>query len=88
MKRHGVPATLTSTGRIASTWIPGEADRLTGRHRWVEVWTRFRQQHPRFTSARLLVAAWRHGVVLGGPAMSASCLPSTVNPLARHRWQE
>ena len=70
MKRHGVPATLTSAGRVVTTWNPGEAESLTGWLRWREVWARLRQQHTRRTSVRLLLAAWRHGVALGGPAIT------------------
>jgi hypothetical protein len=67
--RHGVPATLTSTGRVVSTWLPGEANALTGLRRWREVWHRLRLAHNRRSALRVLVAAWRHGVVLSGPAV-------------------
>lgn len=67
MIRHGVPATLTTTGRVVSTWVPGEADVLTGLARWREVWGRLRTQYGRWQALRIMVAAWRHGVVLSGP---------------------
>jgi hypothetical protein len=62
--RHGVPATITSTGRVTQTWTPGPDNRLRGPRRYAEAWRRLRQQHDRRTSARLLAAAWRHGFVL------------------------
>lgn len=64
MKRHGVPATITSTGRIAQTWTPGEANDLPEHLRLLEAWSRLRCRHGRWASARLLAAAWRHGFVL------------------------
>ena len=70
--RHGVPATLTSAGRVAQTWLPGPADRLTGWRRWWEVYRRLRRHHGRWTGLRLTAAAWRHGVTLSGPAMTTT----------------
>jgi hypothetical protein len=64
MRRHGVPATITSTGRVTSTWLPGEDDTLTGLPRMREAWRRLRHHHGRLTTARLVLAAWRHGFVL------------------------
>jgi hypothetical protein len=72
IRRHGVPATLTSTGRVSHTWLPGEADRLTGWRRWWEVCRRFRHHHGWPTALRLTAAAWRHGVTLSGPAMTTT----------------
>jgi hypothetical protein len=64
MKRHGVPATITSTGRVTGTWTPGEANDLPEHLRLLEAWARLRTRHNRRTALRLLVAAWRHGFVL------------------------
>jgi hypothetical protein len=64
MRRHGVPATITSTGRIAHSWTPGPDDSLPTLRRYREAWRRLRQKHDRRTSTRLLAAAWRHGFVL------------------------
>ena len=75
--RHGVPATLTSTGRVSQTWLPGEADRLTGWRRWWEVYQRLRNHHGRLAGLRLTVAAWRHGVTLSGPAMTTTTREDT-----------
>lgn len=69
MNRHGVPATLTSTGRITSTWLPGDADSLAGLARWREVWRRLRTRYNRRQSLRVAISAWRHGVTLSGPIM-------------------
>ncbi len=68
--RHGVHPTLTSTGRVVHSWVPGPADKLHGPSRWLEVWARLRQAHSRCHAARILIAAWRHGVTLSGPAIS------------------
>lgn len=73
--RHGVPATLTSTGRVVQSWDPGPADRLTGIPRLVEIWARFRHAHPRPQAARLLYAAWRHGVALSGTPVTNMQVP-------------
>lgn len=72
IKRHGVPATLTSTGRVVGSWLPGEADRLRGVARWREVYRRLRRTRDRRTSVRLTAAAWRHGVTLSGSATEDS----------------
>lgn len=64
MKRHGVPSTITSTGRVVQSWLPGEANDLPEHLRLLEAWIRLRKQHNRRTAARLLAAAWRHGFVL------------------------
>lgn len=64
MKRHGVPATITSTGRISQAFVPGSAEALSGPPRWVEVYRRFRRSHSRRSALRLTVAAFRHGCVL------------------------
>lgn len=64
MKRHGVPATITSAGRVTQTWTPGEANDLPERLRLLEAWVRLRRRHNRRTAARLLAAAWRNGFVL------------------------
>lgn len=70
IKRHGVPATLTSTGRVVGSWLPGEADRLRGVARWREVYRRFRRTRGRRTSLMLTAASWRHGVTLSGSTTS------------------
>lgn len=44
MKRHGVPATITSTGRISQAFVPGSAEALSGLPRLVEVYRRFRRE--------------------------------------------
>jgi hypothetical protein len=65
--RHGVPSTITTTGRVVQTWLPGEANNLTGMRRLWELWRRLRRQHNRRMSWRIAVAAHRHGYVLSGP---------------------
>jgi hypothetical protein len=64
VKRHGVPSTITSTGRVVQSWTPGPDNALPPPSRYLEAWRRFRRKHNRRTSARLLVAAWRHGFAL------------------------
>lgn len=64
MRRHGVPATITSTGRVTQTWTPGPDNQLTGLRRLHEAWRRLRHQHDRRAALRILAAAWRHGFVL------------------------
>lgn len=67
MRRHALPSTLTSAGRVTQTWLPGPAESLHGLPRWVEVYKRLRQQHGIRFSLRATVVAWRHGVCLSGP---------------------
>lgn len=64
MKRHGIPSTITSTGRVSPAFVPGPDEALTGVSRWIEVHRRFRRQHSQFDALRLTVSAWRHGCVL------------------------
>jgi hypothetical protein len=64
-----VPATITSSGRVATTWAPGDANNLTGPRRYTEAYKRVRRHHNRLNSARILADAWRHGFVLGGPVV-------------------
>jgi len=66
IKRHGVPATLTSAGRVVASWLPGEADSLIGLARWREVYRRFRRSHGCRVALQMTAAAWRHGVTLSG----------------------
>lgn len=67
IKRHALPATLTSTGRVTTAWVPGPAEALTGVPRWREIYARLRQVYAPLQAARLLCGAWRHGVTLSGP---------------------
>lgn len=69
IRRHGVPATLTSTGRVVGSWTPGEANALRGFARWHETYRRLRQAHSIGRALTITVAAWRHGVVLSGEAV-------------------
>lgn len=71
MKRHGLPATLTSTGRVVPSFTPGPAEALTGVARWREVYGRLRKSYGTWDSLRLTVAAWRHGVTLSGSVPGA-----------------
>lgn len=69
IRRHGVPSTLTTAGTVVQYWLPGEADRLRGAARWLEVYTRLRRKYGRAPALLLTAAAWRHGVTLSGPSM-------------------
>lgn len=65
MKRHGVPATITSTGRVSQSFVPGPAESLTGVHRWAEVYRRFCYTHPAVQGGETHgcgLASWRCSV--------------------------
>lgn len=66
IRRNAGPSTLTSGGRVCSTYTPGDADKLRGPARFAEVYRRLRRRFGPRSALRMAWAAWRFGVVLSG----------------------
>lgn len=88
MKRHAIPSTLTSAGRVVQTWLPGEAECLRGLSRWREVYQRYHQQHRALVALGLAIASWRHGVALSGPSLLHGPCMCGLAPCRLHRGIE
>jgi hypothetical protein len=73
------PASLTTAGQVVTTYMPGPANDLIGLDRVREMWCRFRQQHGRATTVRLLWAARRHGLALTSEPIAKGSQPNSGN---------
>jgi hypothetical protein len=66
------PSSLTTTGRVVTSYLPGEANDLLGWARHREVLRRFRRSHGPLTALWLTLATHRHGVALMSAPASTS----------------